>query len=365
MTLKLYTPGHGVFMDSLIMYGLASSLPVDVKYRVEGVAGSFEVSIEDLELSQLAEYLSYAVKEKKERVVDYISRRLLLVQKSSVKRLNECLESLEDPGKAAQNLEAYLLPSHAKDEGRWSRGGRQHAWLPFYPHAGKYFTGEYQFEARNYGVCSTCITLAALGFLEAVLPILSPPPDFSVHVVLLTFEGSLDGELIGDMLEYIHSPEFVQGTLERWWLREAARLLPLNTFTYILLTAFTGDFLRSLSRSKALWTAISTTFNIVRGVAQIRGYEEISIDGYLSSLARLVQVDEDLKAGVDPLEKLRITTERLVREGEPVAVEALYKFLNTRSPSDLYTAVRQVVKALGESFGKSFCEELVWLARPP
>ena len=113
------------------------------------------------------------------------------------------------------------------------------------------------------------------------------------------------------------------------------------------------------------------------------------VDRYLSSLVHLMLLDEERskKTGeppVDPLERLRKLTERLLREEEPAAVEALYKqvreqraprlrhgvaiealyrFLNTRAPSDLYTASRQVFKALKEGLGREFCKVLACLIR--
>ena len=59
-------------------------------------------------------------------------------------------------------------------------------------------------------------------------------------------------------------------------------------------------------------------------------------------------------------------TDDLIRSEEPAAIEALYRFLNTRSSSDLYMAIRQIDKVtskIGGVVGKGFCRELAWLTQ--
>jgi hypothetical protein len=79
-------------------------------------------------------------------------------------------------------------------------------------------------------------------------------------------------------------------------------------------------------------------------------------------LACLIQIDEKHKYNFNPLEKLPVITEYLVKSREPAAIEALYRFLNTKLPSDLYRAIRQIDR-VGGIFGKCFCEELAWLTQ--
>ncbi|MCX8171843.1 MAG: hypothetical protein N3E47_07815, partial [Candidatus Bathyarchaeota archaeon] len=258
----------------------------------------------------------------------------------------------------AENIErAYGSPGHARYEGRGRRG--QHLWLPFYPHIGKYFTGEYEYSPVNYGVCPTCITLAALGFYRAAVPIRFMPPRNALNAVLFSFEGEVSGETLANILSLIRSDEF-NGLISR--IRSKVENIPLSTLIYVLITCFTGSVLRRIYESKAMWAALSITFDIVKGqVVQIRGYEEFSIDRYISSLVYLLQVDE--KHNIGPLDRLIGITRRLMEKDEAAAVEALYRFLNTRSHMDLYLAIRRIVKVLGEGPGKVFCEELACLTQ--
>jgi hypothetical protein len=357
--MKLFTPGHGFYMDSLIMYGLVSSLPSDVKYHVSGSAGLFEIEIEGKDIREISNFLAGYISQYRESIIDLLIEQLRLIQKGSQRRLESFLKRYSDPDIVAQDLEqAYTSPGHSRNEGRRFHKG-QHVWLPLYPHIGKYFTGEYRYSPTNYSVCPLCITLAIAGFHKAAIRY-NVPRNASL-VVLLSFEGEVPGELLAKMLNHIRNEDFLQTTNK---LRPIMDKIPLNIFIYVLLTGLAREAIMYLHESKAAWTAFSITFDIVKGqVAQVRGYEEISIDKYLSSLACLIQIDEKHKYDLNPLEKLRIITDDIVKSGEPAAIEALYRFLNTRSPSDLYRSVRQINKAVGGVIGKGFCRELAWLTQ--
>lgn len=358
MTLKIFTPGHGTFMDSLIMYGLVSSLPSDTRYRVSSTAGFFEIEIENKTLQEVAGTIAGNIHVYSEDIVKHLVGDLKVIQRGSQGRLKSYLDDHKSTKIVMESLNrAYMSPGHAQDEGRHRKG--QHIWLPFYPHIGKYFTREYKYSPTNYGVCPTCITLAALGFYKAVIPIRFLPPKNTSHIVLLSFEGEVSGEILANMLAFIESSVFKSLINE---LRPIVENLPLTTLTYFLLANFTSPLIYMLHGSKALWTALSITFDIVKGqVVQIRGYEEISIDRYLSSLFHLTQIDE--KYNINSLEKLIVVTKKLMRKSEAAAIESLYKFLNTRSYIDLYVSIRQIVKVLEEGIGKTFCEELACLTQ--
>ncbi|MEM4489202.1 MAG: hypothetical protein QXK88_10510 [Desulfurococcaceae archaeon] len=362
MVLKLFTPGHGAFMDSLIMYGLVSSLPSDARCRVSSTAGFFEIDVENKTIQEVANAIAGNIHAYAESIVNHLIDNLKVVQKGSRGRLESYLDAHKQPEIIADNLKRfYTSPGHAQYEGRYRKG--QHVWLPFYPHVGKYFTGEYRYSPVNYGVCPTCITLAALGFYKAAIPIRftirSTPPKTASHIVLLSFEGEVSSETLANMLVFIGSEVFSRLVDE---LRPMAENLSLTTLTYFLLANFTSPLIYMIHESKAIWTALSMTLEIVKGqVVQIRGYEEISIDRYLSSLVHLMQIDK--KYNINSLEKLVTITKRLIRKGETAAIDSLYKFLNTRSYTDLYSSIRQIVKALEEGPGKSFCEELACLTQ--
>jgi len=378
------------------MYGLACALcEQHLKYDVLGSAQAFEVDVDGADVSDVASAIAHTMFKYKERINEKLSNRLRLIQRDSSRRLTTYLNSMSDEKEVLKYLSEYLAPGHARSEGRWASGG-QHVWLPFYPHIGKYFTKEFKHESRNYGVCQLCIALAALGIYKAAVSVftLTPrkPPIPTTHVIVLSFEGRVAGDLLNQIVDCVGGSAFDE-KIRR--VREAAQSLPLSVFIQIVLACLTPDLLIRLHKAEALWRASSATFEVVKGgVVQVRGYEDMVVDRYLSSLVHLMLLDEERskKTGeppVDPLERLRKLTERLLREEEPgkeepaavealykqvreqraprlrhgVAIEALYRFLNTRAPSDLYTASRQVFKALKEGLGREFCKVLACLIR--
>jgi len=372
MTLKIYTPGHGLFMDSLIMYGLACALREQhLKYGVLGFAQTFEVDVDVADISDVASAIAYTMFKYKEDINKRLSNELRLIQRDSSRKLTTYLNSMTDEKEVLRYLSGYLAPGHARNEGRWASGG-QHVWLPFYPHIGKYFTKEFKCEPRNFGVCQLCIALAALGIYKAAVSVftLTPrkPPTPTTHVIVLSFEGRVVGDLLNEIVDCIGGSAFDEKVRR---VRDAAQSLPLGVFIQILLACLTPDLLIRLHKAEALWRACSATFEVVKGgVVQVRGYEDMVVDRYLSSLVHLILLDEERKERkkreeppVNPLERLLKLTEQLLRKEEPAAIEALYRFLNTRAPSDLYTASRQVFKALEEGLGKEFCEVLACLVR--
>ena len=364
MSLRIYTPGHGLFLDSLIMYGLASALNEgNFEYRVVGSAQAFELSVEGASASDVTNLIAYVMEKCKEDIVKLLADDLRLVQREVSNKLRAFLSEAATSDKVEKLLRTYFVPGHARDEGREARG-KQHVWLPFYPHIGKYFTGEFKYKSKEYGVCPFCIALASLGFFKAALPIRYPPPGVTSNVVILSFEGQVSGDVLSRVMSYLRSPEFVQEVLGRRSLHRAARILPLTVFNWVLLAFFSAELLKALYEAAASWTTLSATFDVVKGgVIQVRGYEEMSIDRYLSSLVRLIEADERRSRKANPLNRLQVLTEQLLKEGkeDPASLEALYRFLISRTSSDLYTASRQVVKRLGEGFGKDFCEELACL----
>jgi hypothetical protein len=117
--MKLYTPGHGFFMDSLIMYGIISCLPSNVKYHVSGSAGLFEIEIEDEDIYDISNLLASYIDQHREYMIGLLIGQSKLVQKSSQKRLETFLMKYSDPNIVAQDLEqAYTSRGHAQKRGK-------------------------------------------------------------------------------------------------------------------------------------------------------------------------------------------------------------------------------------------------------
>ncbi len=351
-------------MDTLIMYGITSSIPSTVKYKVFGSAGVFEIEFvnNQINIDWLAKSISNNIFTNSQSIEQLLVEQLRLMQADAQRKLRTFLEALSTPEAVSQELSKYLEPGHAREEGRGRKG--QHVWLPLYPHIGKYLTKEYRYESKSYGVCPMCVVLAALGFYRAAIPIRLPPPERSSQVLLLTFEGFVNEKQLGELFSFIQNPAFVQDVINNITIRRGARTLPSSTFIYVILASFSSSLLKTLHQSAATWKVLSTTFDVIRGgVVQVRGYEEVVVDRFLSSLIKLIDMDSRKTPQVLPLSRLDRLTRWLIDKEEPAAVEALYRFLVTCRSSDLYVASRQLAKALQQGLGKDFCEELACLVR--
>ncbi|MCD6592282.1 MAG: hypothetical protein J7K78_04630 [Thaumarchaeota archaeon] len=351
MELTLYTPGHGIFMDSLIMYGMTSPIPHE-EYEIYGSRDFFEIKIRDMNLESYAEKLRSSIFSKREHILQLLVDRLKLVQKKSRSKLQECMDQCMNLDFLINGLREYLRPGHAEREGRDCKVKRaQTAWLPLYPHLGKYLTSEFKYSQKEYRVCPTCIVLASLGLVEGSMIVRGLR--LRMNAILITFEGKVSGRTLNRVLTYLREDEVVRAIGSERRFRQAADILPLNTFLGLIFTCFAGDVLAELYYSDASFLAESLTFEISRGVVQIRGYEEIPVDGYLSSLVNLVE-----KGGGAELSKLRDVLKMLLDRGEASAIDAIYQFLTTRRPEDLYRASRLIAKALERGFGKDLCRSL-------
>ncbi|RJX15609.1 hypothetical protein CW703_05280 [Candidatus Bathyarchaeota archaeon] len=366
--IEVYTPGHGVYLDTLIMYGLCWPLmDEDINYTVTGINGTFKLEVEKVNYKELTDMIRSKLYEHKEDLELLFLRYGLL--KGSLERLKKHLNIFLSKGDVGE----FCKTGHALKEGRGKKG--QHIWLPLYPHIGKYFTGEFKYEPKDYGICPLCITLASLGFYKAIIPVKLFPPENSVNLLLTSFDGFLESKQLNLLLSELRSDYFSR-VISSPEFRNAANTLPINVFTNLVVASFTSQLLRSLVESKASWKILSTRFEIIKGgVLQVRGYEEYTIDKFASSLVKLLEIDEVRKEfgkpQINPLEKLNKITFNLLRPKngkkpeatEASVIEALYRFLNTRNTLDLYSFSRQIFKVLGEGLGKELCGELICLAK--
>ena len=366
MEVKIYTPGHGVYTDTLIMYGIVSSLVErGVKNCViNGIAGSYEISIkDDITINDIAQIISENIDEYRSSILNLLINELHLIQSSSGNKLHKYLRDAVDPSFLANELATkYSSPGHAQNEGRYGKG--QHIWLPLYPHIGKYLTREFRYVSKNYGVCSTCISLASLGFLKAVIPLYYlREKKLSSYVLLLSFDGIVELKNLEDYLAFPRSETFVKKIKNDFIVKKSLDVLPLITVTYMIIAGFSHRIIWNLYMSNAIWKAISVLFEISKGVAQIRGYSEIPIDRFLFSLVRLREIDDKKGFNIDPVNRIFELSKKLVYKEETVAVETLYRFLETRDINDLYKLSRSIIIALDSGLGKNLTHELAHLVK--
>ncbi|MCS7385437.1 MAG: hypothetical protein NDF55_01670 [archaeon GB-1867-005] len=345
---KIFTPGHGLFMDTLIMYGLFEAISSsNLSCELEGLGGLFCLSV-NADIDVIGEALANAAWKRIEETLDLLINRARVVMKSSKRGLEGALKSICDKSTCINYLERLLKPGHADREGRGSKGTT--VWLPLSPYLGKYLTGEYKYLARRYAACPQCIAAAALGASSMMIPVTFRR---RTNMILLTFDGEILCETMNVVRKFIHGPEMDQAKNE---LSRHIEDLPLSTFTNLIITLFSGDVVVALADSNASWRALSTTFEIVK-VPQIRGYEEISIDPVIDALKRIYVEGE-----VGTFDALQIIVRRLARLKDIASLDALFRYLFTRRINDLYMFARLASGTLDRGLGVNLCKELVKLA---
>ena len=359
MIIELYTPAHGLFPDTLIMYGLVSPLRThtDIEFDVVGHGTFFHILIKDIDRERYSELLSKEMDDNKEGVRSLLISNLRLIQKKSEKGLIKCFEMFKDEKEIFRYLDKCSKPGHAEEEGRYPREEESFtAWLPLYPQSGKYATRLFKYDpGRAYKMCPFCISLATLGFAKSVIAIKGlDRRERKINSILFTFEGKVRGDTIRKLLTYIDSEAYNREVKNDRSIRRGADILPLSTFTSLLLAFLTGELIAELYYSEASFKAQSLTFEVSR-VVQIRGYNEAVIDKLLYALTQLSQND--------CLDELRKLSKKLLYGEEVSALDFLYGFLENRTASDLYKASRSITKALERGFGKDFAQKLALLIR--
>lgn len=404
----LYTPGHSLYTDTLIAYGLTHPIigvleDPEESLEVFGTGLNYIITISGLDLDSLAE----AIAENIERRAEIIERELVFVPKSEAKTyadgrvglfnekdITSFIGTLKETAAIREFLESLQSPAHALEEGKTIAGrkAKSKLKLPLMPTAGKYLSQDLTTvnrfaDNRYYRVCNYCAAFAALGLCCGAL---TAKWDKWALIITLGFEGKADGGAIKQAINLVEAEANALAGLSRGVkLSEIAQrpplsielglsldALPLRTLVQAMLCLFTDSAIRGLSESDASWKALSVKFDaskVKSGNLQVRGYEEILLDPVISALAELLRKSliEDLRERI--LKLLRASRSRGPESGDAItALESLFTFFQTRRLADLYSFVRsfevameRLSKALKHkpSVSKKVCRELVILSR--
>lgn len=180
----LYTPGHNLITDSLIVHGVLRILGVLGHYSgvVQRVGERFVVDVEGLDHHSASDlgsrFRGTDTYRSLQLALDlYISRNYMprdqgigkILESSPgetkkwIKALNESLQNLD--------LSYYLSPDHiiSVGEGRGRGRGLHALYIPLSSIYGKYQALDYSTAAKPYSVCRTCLGLASLGLMYGAL----------------------------------------------------------------------------------------------------------------------------------------------------------------------------------------------------
>lgn len=358
---KIYTPGHGHYTDTLIAYGVSAALlEYNIGFNIEGVERIYIIDA-DAELEEIALAISKYTLSIKDNAIVQLIDNLRLIQKQTRRKLMLALDKLANVDECAKYLKSLQTPGHAErlGEGRGAKGVI--LWLPLSPFAGKFFTGSFKYGALAYKVCLSCAGLASLGLLSMFMPIRLRG---RVYVTTLAFTGMVDDETLSVLKDYLGEERFLD---QYKIISGAAENMPLRVLPFTILSILSGYAISKLDEAEASWKAYTITFD-VRRATQIRGFSELNIDNILSSLNILAK-----HTALDQLSTLVVGIAKGLRRGiiDPYILKSLMKYLGTRNIYDLYEFSRiakisfegELGKITGRrGLGIDLCRKLALLA---
>ena len=359
MTVELYTPGHGLYTDTLILYGL--TLPLcEVLGQQEGeiqaelirawsVGGFYRLEVRVADHGELADLIASYATDVEDRMVEGLTRGPLgFFTEGDV---GVFTQALADTGGLADYLRRLSTPGHAEraGEGREGRGRWKTVKLPLMPMAGKYLhrdlTEVSRYPQAQYKACGYCCALAALGLLEASFPIPGRGREWNRVITILAFDGFTDARYF-DLLAAYHIKdwkEFYHKLLNVGARRRAtgaAAQLPLRVLMKLVVALFSPSLVRAMTVAQARWRVLGTNLAGRPKAPQVRGYQELEITALVHGLDTLYE------RGFMAFSELFPLARTLIEAGEVDALESFLDFVASRSLGDLYLFARGAFSTL-------------------
>ena len=369
----LYTPGHSLYTDTLMVYGLAYALKEAPGLEVEGLGTHYVVKV-DASLKDVVQLVQDNF-DPSAFQRPYLSR--LLAERDYL----NAYQYVRDSAKFEEYLKKLMKPGHVLEDGKLTRKGGVFK-LPLIPMAGKYLhvdlTEKTKYDTKQYVACQGCIALAILGLTRGAIVL---PFAREKLVVLFAFEGRVYSEYFGNYYEFFESEykryeseaEEAEKRSERSLLRELSLSMdsmPSRTLVYTMVSLMSRELIVGMDSAEASWRALVARFNTARAV-QVRGYQDIELDSLIATLAEIIKISEAKGTGAwDRLREVKLSLLRRARVKSPIAhhavdsLDALFEFLIRRSPEDLYDFARSGYKAFDRKFYASeVCKVLFSLVR--
>ncbi|MEM4853067.1 MAG: hypothetical protein QXQ60_05820 [Thermofilum sp.] len=362
--LIIYTPGHSLYTDTLMMYALAAAARENLQ-RAVGQGVSYILAFEDLTELELAESLRVLFDSVKSEFSGRLARLIGEERRGEKEKgekggeekekgkkrksdVDSALDSLTRIRELAGYLSSLSEPGHAWEEGRFGRG--RSIKLPLMPSAGKYFRADLtkgkKYDTAEYAVCSYCFAVALLGLAVGTV---SMGQGTTQVVSTLAFEGEVDGRSLRGLLNSFESLRSSQEELSRIIRVEE---IPDRVLGSLLLTRFSDESIVQLYGTNASWKSLVVRFDVARAV-QIRGFTTVELDPVLTAMEKLIELEERAKVelergavaeGVERLAACRSRfngfVEKMLSLGACSALEKLIDFLATRNLPTLYAALR-------------------------
>lgn len=365
----IYTPGHNIFMDSLIMYGIIGSISEYFKFKgisedilkevkIEYTGNEYLIDLENVpseysNVGMLADSIIYTVSQYKDSIIARLIDEVRLIQRQVRRGLESTMAILTRKELLVSYLEDLkeLLHISRYQEGRHFRKRRKKqkalktetVWLALLPFAGKFFLKEFKADIEEYKACPICKGLATLGLY--FMGMVGYQRGTSLETVV-TFDGEVSFSLLKhykDVIDVNYATLFTK--ISKLIDVVPSSLIPKISF--LSLAVLNTSLLREMDESNASWHAITVGF--VKGATQLRTFNELSLDPLINALTTL---PEDTLIKLENI--IDVATRRIRDKGtkrkakgiqvDPDTVDLLLRFLEYREGILLYKAVRMLYK---------------------
>jgi len=359
MGLKLYTPGHGLFTDSLMAYGIVSAVisvdpSVAEELRISFTGNEYVVDVGNLKLDDVAYAVASTIRSNKDDIVSRLLSKGRVIQLQSKGKLSGILERLSYIEEVRVRLNDLTAKGHILRSGEGRRKkfrltDMDTIWLALMPSAGKYRLGEFSAKVSPYVACILCRGLAILGLYS--MGLLSAAGKESLEVIPV-FNGEVTGRTISSYM----------GVLSRGYSDVANKLgrlldtLPSDLLSKLVLIELSivsgGDrMLKELHSANSSWFLASVRFT--KGASRLTGYDAICVDPLINGLSLAVEegiindvyglVDTALRRLVSK-KRLRSTVQRRQINVDVDTLDFIVKFLEHKDVDILYRSTRYAYK---------------------
>jgi len=388
-SVSLYTPGHCIFTDSLIAYGIVSSiikeLPDCAKDIMITFTGSeYVVEINGLSLEDVVECIILSVMNFRDDIISELVDTCRVIQRQSRIKLENLLDTLMNKDLIRKSLSTYAERGHRIKYGEGRRAKTKKAqhldtmWLALMPPAGKFRLGLFNAKSIPYLACTTCRALASVGLYyigmmgfrrgEAAKARRDKPTAGESIEIVPVFNGSIRGELILDYMDILSRDfENIRFRIEDVLDKLGIDLISKLAIVQLAIVGGGNELVKKLYYSEASWHLIS--IKLTEGATRLEGYDSIHIDPLIKGLYLIINegvlsdfyalIDESIRRLMEKKAKRRLELSRQINV-DVDTIDYLVRFLEERSEDMLYRAVRTAYKDenLGNKLSRQLAEGL-------
>ena len=343
--MKIFTPGHSTYTDTLILYGICKAIHAYFEDEFKGdfvraskMGQQYQLEIK-ADVKDLVKAFVKLSHDQEDTMYAQLTDRRSPLGLFSENDVKEALETLRDEKGLRDYISDLIEPGHParRREGRGGHG--KTIKLPLMPLAGKYqhkdLTLVTKYPSRFYKACRYCRALALTGFLNATYPVIGRQGRV---IIVISFEGLTDSEYFSDFFTF--HPAYWSEFFEELRRAKLVDQLPVRTIMFIVVSLFSADLIDAMARAEANWRSVGIRFAGRPGAPEIRGFCELEFTSFVYGLNKLY------KSGIPGLFQISGLIRLLASQGDADSLDSLFKFVSSADIRDTYGFVRGAYSAI-------------------